>query len=136
MRSVILAIFCVIAIACATQAQAESSLSIRLVQASNQAAGVAGALGDVAELLKTNLPFDTFTLLSSKTLGLPAAGQVGLGNEFTVSCQGTQRSLSIRVSRGGEKVLDTTVSLQSGIPLILGGFPAKPGKMILILLAN
>jgi len=115
---------------------AGSRLAIRLVEANNRGGGVAGELGDVAELLKGNLPFNTFRLISAKSMALPAGGEVELGRGFRASCEGPQRGLTIRVTRDRKPVLNTTVELADGTPLILGGFPIDGGKMILVLLAQ
>lgn len=124
------------AILCAAPAFAGSSVSIRLVQADNSGSGVGGGLDDVSELLKSNLPFNSFKLVSSGSVQLPAGGSAGLGQGFAAQCKGSQDSMQITVTRGGKKVLDTKVGLQDDVPLILGGFPAGSGKLMLVLLAQ
>ncbi len=110
------------------------SLSIRLVQAANEGSGVGGGLGDVAQLLQDNLRFKSFQLVSSRSIGLPASGATELGQGFTARCSGGAGNLSVAIERGGTRVLSSTVQLQKGAPLLLGGFSSSGGKMIVILL--
>ena len=117
-------------------ALAGSTLTIRLVEASNKGGGVSAELRDVADLLQNNLPFKAFQLLATKSVRLPASGDIDLGRGFTAHCEGPQRNLAVRVIRDRKPVLDSTVELQDGTPLILGGFPADGGKMIVILLVR
>jgi hypothetical protein len=109
------------------------SLSIRLVQAGNEGSGVGGGLGDVAQLLQDNLRFKSFQLVSSKSIGLPANGAAELGQGFTARCSGGANNLSVAIERSGKRVLSSTVQLQRGTPLIVGGFSSGNGKMIVIL---
>jgi hypothetical protein len=123
-----------LALACmAGTAQAES-LSIRLVQASNEGGGVGGGLADVAQLLQDNLRFKSFQLVSSRSISLPANGATELGQGFTARCSGGAGNMSVAIERGGKRVLSSTVQLQRGAPLLLGGFSSGGGKMIVILL--
>lgn len=112
---------------------AAGSVSIRLVQASNEGSGVGGGLGDVAQLLQDNLKFKSFQLVSSKSIGLPASGAAELGQGFTARCSGTADNLSVSIERGGKRVLSSTVQLQPGTPVMMGGFSSGNGKMIVIL---
>lgn len=117
----------------AVPAWAGGSVSIRLVQAGNDGGGVGSGLGDVAQLLQDNLKFKSFQLVSSKSIGLPAKGAAELGQGFTARCSGTAESLDVAIERGGKRVLSSTVQLQAGTPVILGGFASGGGKMIVIL---
>jgi hypothetical protein len=78
---------------------AGSTLSIRLVEASNSGQGMGSGLGDVSRLLQENLPFKSFQLLASRSMSLPANGTASLSAGFVARCSGKQDSLS-DASRG------------------------------------
>ena len=111
-------------------------LTLRLVEASNRGKGVGEGLGDVAPLLSNNLPFSSFKLVAAQSLPMPANGTVDMGYGFSARCTGRQSNLRVAVARRGRPVLQSTVELQTGMPLILGGFPTETGKMIVILVVR
>lgn len=112
-----------------------TTLSVRLVEASNNGAGVDPGLADVAGLLQGSLRFTRYRLVAQKRMRLPASQTVTLAG-YAVQCEGPQRGLRIRVRSKGTGLLDTTANLRDGKPLVLGGFPAKSGKLILVFLAQ
>jgi hypothetical protein len=113
-----------------------AQLSLRLVEASNSGRGSPPALNDVSGILKGSLGFDSCTFLASGWVRLPADRQTRTLAEYAVTCSGPQAKLSIAVRRGGKPVLKTTVSLQDGKPLLVGGFPAAAGKHVLVFLVQ
>jgi hypothetical protein len=113
-----------------------STLSVRQVEASHAGQGMDTGLGDVSQLLRDNLPFKSFQLLASRSMSLPADGVASLSRGMVVRCSGDQRNMKVTIESGGRKVMQSTVELRDGIPLIMGGFPSGKGKMILILLAK
>jgi hypothetical protein len=125
-----------VAFAVAAAAHAAPTLSVRLVEASREGGGVGRDLGDVAAVLQQNMPFDTFRLLSSRTMRLPGDQQHDMGSGYAVRCAGEQQSLAITVSRDGRVVLRSTVALRDETPLILGGFPSRSGKIIIVLVVR
>jgi hypothetical protein len=108
-------------------------LSIRLVEASNSGQGAGGGLEDVAQLLKDNLPFDSFRLLAEKSMGLPANGSVALAEGIVVKCSGDQGNLSVTIERGRKEQIRNTIELRKDSPFIVGGFPSGKGKTIVVL---
>jgi len=114
---------------------AGSSLSIRLVHATNQKQGSTRGLGDVAHVLKRSLPYNHFRLVASRGTRLPAKGAVSLDG-YSVHCEGPQNKLRITVSRGGRRLVNTSVSLRDGTPFVLGGLPSSQGKLILVFVAR
>lgn len=130
---IILAGFCALALTIGV-AFAGPTMSIRLVEASNAAKGVGAGLGDVAQLLGENLPFNSFRLVAQQSLPLPANGSVSLADGIIARCNGTPRNLTVTIERGGKIQIQSTVELRKDTPLILGGLPSKNGKMIVILL--
>jgi hypothetical protein len=112
------------------------TLTIRLVDASNSGQGAGGGLEDVAQLLKENLPFNSFRLVANRSMPLPANGTVSLAEGIQARCSGDQRNLSVAIERGGKAQIQSTVELRNNTPLILGGMPSDKGKLIVILLAK
>ena len=119
----------------AGESLAGSTLTVRLVAASNVGQGMGVGLGDVSSLLRDNLPFKTFQLLASRSMSLPADGPASLSGGIVVYCSGSQRDLNVVIEKGGSKVLQSTTELRDGIPLLLV-LPASKGKRIVILLAK
>ncbi len=122
-------------LAAAAPCEAGRSLSIRLVHASNKQKGNNAGLQDVIQVLRT-LRYNHYRLVASASLGLPPGnGAASLGG-YTVRCSGPQKSLKITVSRGRRQLVNTTVSLRDGKPIILGGLPSQEGKLILVFVAR
>lgn len=117
-------------------AVAGDMVSIRLVEAHNEGAGVAKALDDVSGLLQSNLPFRRFDLAGQGRMGLPADGSVSLPHGIQVLCQGNQANLRVRVTRGGAQIVDTTLGLADHRPVILGGIPHNRGRLLVLLVAQ
>jgi hypothetical protein len=105
------------------------SVSVRLVEASNTQGASSAALGDVVGILKNNLRYSRFTLLAAGSMRLPQGGTRALAG-YVVTCKGSEKSLRITVKRGRGALINTTVQLARGRPLILGGFPSGGGKKI------
>jgi len=115
---------------------AGNRLSIRLVKASNTEGGSAAGLSDVIKTLADSLPYKHFSLVASGTMPLPARGSVQQLGGYTVECDGAQSKLSIKVKRRGKTVLRKSANLPDGTHLIVGGFPAADGKLILVFVAK
>ena len=110
-----------------------ATLNVRLVEASQSGPSTAPGLQDVAGLLARNTPYTHFALLSSRSMTLPGEGTLTMGTGVSVACSGSPKSLNILVRQGGSTVLKTTVKIDDQAPLILGGFPSRGGKLLLIL---
>jgi hypothetical protein len=115
---------------------AGSLLSLRLVEASHAGQGMGVGLGDVANLLQNNLPYKSFQLLASRSMALPANGVASLSSGLVARCSGGQDNLSVVLERGGKKIMQTTVELRDGTPLIIGGISSAQGKLIIVLLTK
>lgn len=111
-------------------------LSVRLVEASHAGQGMGAGLGDVAHLLQNNLPYKSFHLLASRSMSLPASGVASLSAGMVAKCTGGLENLNVVIEQGGKKVLQTTLGLREGTPLIIGGIPSRQGKLIVIFLAK
>ena len=115
---------------------AGSTLSIRLVEAGNAGQGMGTGLGDVSALLQNNLPYKTFRLLASRSMDLPANSAASLESGIVARCSGGQDNMKVVLERGGKKLMQTTVELRDGTPLIIGGISSGQGKLIVVLLAK
>ncbi len=124
-----------ILLAGAVEAWSGQTVSVRLVRASNEEAGDTAGIEDVATILAGSLPFKNFRLVASAQTPLPAAARLQLGS-YTVACKGPQDKLAIAVSQGRNELLNTSVRLRDGKPLILGGFPDGEARMVLVFVAR
>ena len=122
--------------ACAATGAAGEQLGLRLVEATNDNAGIAPGLADVADLLKRNMPFTGYRLVDSRSVPLPANGTTEMRLGFSVQCSGTQNSLAVTVMQKRNVLLRTNTALEDGKPLILGGFSGGGGRIFLILLVR
>lgn len=116
-------------------AMAGDTVSIRLVRADNQG-GVDPAVQDVVQAMSKDFAFKGFHLEAQTTLKLPAAKPVTLGT-YQVECTGTTKELRVKVSRDSKPVLNATVTLVAGKPVLLGGLPVagSDARQIVVLLA-
>jgi hypothetical protein len=116
----------------ANVAIAADDVSLRLVHASNSGKSVDAALSDVSATLTSNLPFSNYSVVDSKNLSI---GQtVSCAQDLSVATTGSRESMKITVKQGGKQMLNTTVSLGAGKPLLLGGFPAAGGGKIILIM--
>jgi hypothetical protein len=127
-----------LSLALALWAPAGELLTLRLVEARNLRGPAVDdrELADVQQVLKSSLPFNSFTVLDTQQTRLPANSTLKLRRDFAVECRGEQGNLTLRVEREGRQLLTTNVQLQDGKPLILGGFTVDGGKLILVLVAR
>lgn len=120
----------------ALPALAGDRVSVRLVEATNDGKGDGAGLEDVVKVLKKNLSYQNYALVSRTSIALPAKGDAQKVGGYSVICSGTQANLSILVKHGSKKLLQTTVKLDDGTPLVMGGFPSGKGKMVLVFVAE
>ena len=117
----------------APAAMAET-LQVHMVQASNSGdAKIDAGLKSFEKLLKSNLPFKRFTLVDTKTVALPGGKPIPL-KDYTLTCKGAASNLAISLSHKGRKVVNSSVKIAQGKPLIVGGFPDASDKNARVLL--
>ena len=114
---------------------AGGTLSIRLVEARTGKPHQGPGLADVAATLKS-MRYNQFTLIGQARTSLPATGTASRLGSYTVVCSGKQDSLQILVRSGKRKLLSTTVRLRDGKPVVIGGFPARGAKHVLVFLSR
>lgn len=110
-------------------------LSIRLAHVTEDGPGRGEGLEDVSELLSRSLVYKGHRLVAQTTVPLPVHGVQRQLGKYEVHCAGSLESLAISIRRGSSKLLNTTVHLKPGRPLILGGFPAEDGRMVFVFVA-
>jgi len=120
----------------ALPAVAGDRVNIRLVEATRGDSAAAAGLEDVQELLQNNLNYQAFALLASGSAPLPSKGNKLALGALNIELQGYQTDLYIKIRQGDRKLMQTSVSLEDGVPLILGGFPSDGGKYVLIFVAE
>ena len=103
------------------------------------AAGRVGGdgLADVLPLLRGNLGFSDYRLVSSRRMILAegAAAELGDGLRLQVRDIGA-RHCTLHISRGAQELLSTRLRLAPGRPLVLGGFPAGDGARTLMVVIS
>lgn len=109
-----------------------ATVKIRLVEAfnSNQAS-VSSGLQDVSGILKKNLRFNSFKLLGSNIVNLPANAPVTIG-PYQLILTGDSGNLSVRVLKDRKNIFQSKVKLIQNSPVLIGGFQGKTGKIIFI----
>ncbi len=120
----------------AMMSEAGELVTLRLVEASNTGDGVSPELKDVGSILKAQLPFKSYRLVDRGKCKLPADQSIGMSRGYRIRCTGVQDNFTIKIRQGKSEILQTTVALKDGKPLMLGGFPSNKGKLLLILLAK
>jgi hypothetical protein len=120
----------------ATAADA-GALSIRLVEAHNDGPKGAGpGLGDVADVLARNIPYQHFDLADRRDVTVPGTHKVSMRGGYVVNCSGSVEALEVSIRRGRKSLLNTQLSLRAGKPVVLGGFPGGRGKYLVVLVAS
>lgn len=120
----------------ASQCHAGSVLSIRLIEATNEARGNAKGIEDVVGILGKSLAFRNYKLVASSSLRLPAKNATTVLGGYKVKCSGQAKGLAITVVQGKRQLLKTKVVLRRKKPVMLGGLPSKKGKRILVFMES
>lgn len=109
---------------------AADTVKIRLAEAHNQTPPTTStSLKDVEGLLK-GLRYNSFTLIASSSLPLPANQKVRVG-QYTLECKGDKTKLEVTIYKNNVKLMKSNVIFR-GKPVIIGGLPGKKGKHFFI----
>lgn len=116
-------------------ASADEQINLKLVLAKKTENGSVGkGLNDLKDLLKSNLSYNSYTLLGQKTVPLEENKEISLAGEVTVAIANVkEHALNLSIKHGKKKVLSARVNLRKGKPAVLGGFSGKKGKMMVVL---
>lgn len=89
----------------------------------------AKALSDILPLLRGNLGFSNYQLISQRRMTVEDGAAADLGEDLTLEIGNIgAKHCTIRISRQGQELISTRVRLAPGRPLVLGGFPAGDGS--------
>ena len=104
-----------------------TSVHALLISASNQKGGSDPKLSGYESTLRRNLPFDTFRLTGEGSTAIASGGRssVALGRGHRLELQsekggGSGIRLKVQWMDGNKVVMNTTLTLQPGVPAVLG----------------
>lgn len=117
-----------------------ASVQALLISASKGGKGSDPALAPYEATLKRTLPFDTFKLTaqgSASVSGAKSNASISLGAGHRIQLSGVTRAddgIKVRVewTKGGEAMMSTSLTLQPGVPAVLGR--AGDGEVPVVLL--
>lgn len=118
-----------------------ATVSALLISASNQKGKSDPRLAAYETTLRRNLPFDTFRLTGEGTAAVAAGGRasVSLGQGHHLELQGEPGSgpgirLKVNWMSGSKTLMSTSLSLQPGVPAVLGRRGGGDGEVPVVLL--
>lgn len=140
--TVLLGLACLLTAAAASYAE-PVSIQATMILASNDPAPLDSRLDKVEYKLRRIFGFEYYRHYGegSVLLNLPGQSTIDLGHGFRLSIAASgSRDDKIRTTvqwfRGDELVLNTTVGMKSGVPVILGGISHGGGTLIVTLVAE
>jgi hypothetical protein len=137
----LLAVACLLATAAVSHA-GPVTIQATLILASNDPAPLDSRLDKVEYKLRRIFGFEYYKYYGEGTalLNLPGESTVDLGHGFRLSISASGSGDKIRTCvqwfRGDEMVLNTTVGMKRGVPVILGGISHEGGTLIVTLVAE
>lgn len=138
----LLAIACLLSTAAGSRAE-PVTIQATLILASNDAAPLDSRLDKIEYKLRRIFGFEYYRHYGqgAAVLNLPGQSTVDLGHGFRLSIStDSSKDDKIRTSvqwyRGDEMVLNTTVGMKRGVPVILGGISHEGGTLIVTLVAE
>ncbi|MCF7855722.1 MAG: hypothetical protein K9N51_13055 [Candidatus Pacebacteria bacterium] len=104
---------------------ARRTVEIRFVRADNKKADeTEEALADILPLLRQNLRFTRYRLISRRTVALSEGQRIPLAYGYTLNFSNVQsQALTVHIFRQQQMLLRTRLRLKSRRPVLLGGFP-------------
>ena len=138
----LLTVACLLATAASSFAE-PATIQATMILASNDPAPLDSRLDKVEYKLRRIFGFEYYRHYGegSALLNLPGQSTIDLGHGFRLSISATgSKDGKIRTTvqwfRGDELVLNTTVGMKSGVPVILGGISHAGGTLIITLVAE
>jgi len=138
----LLAVACLLATAAVSRAE-PVTIHATLILASNDPAPLDSRLDKVEYKLRRIFGFEYYRHYGegSAVLNLPGQSTVDLGHGFrlSISASGSKDDkirTSVQWFRRDEVVLNTTVGMNRGVPVILGGISHEGGTLIVTLVAE
>jgi len=118
---------------------AAGPVQVRLIAAGADDQHVDPQLADIADFLKQNLAFSRYELLAKQTIEpLPAKHKIHLPRKLQVHCSGEPGNLKVELHHGdeGKLLLRTTLQIEPGQPLVIGGTRDARDHLILVFLTE
>lgn len=123
----------------AGQAAEGASVQALLISASNQKGGSDARLAAYETTLRRNLPFNTFRLDGEGTAAISAGKSaslaLGRGHKLELQSEGGGGGIRLKVQwlNGTKVVMNTTLTLQPGVPAVLGRRGGDEGEVPVVL---
>lgn len=118
-----------------------AAVTALLINASNQKGGSDRRLAPYDATLRRNLPFDTFRLAGEGSARINAGGHasvsLGRGHQLSLhseSGRGAGIHLKVDWTSGGKTLMSTSLTLQPGVPAVLGRRGGGDGEVPVVLL--
>ncbi len=118
-----------------------ASVNALLITASNQKGGSDRRLAAYEATLRRNLPFDTFRLAGEGSARVGAGGRasisLGRGHQLALQSEagrGAGIRLKVDWTSGGKTLMSTSLTLQPGVPAVLGRRGGDDGEVPVVLL--
>ena len=141
-KIVLLVIACLLAGVVASGAE-PVTIQATLILASNNPAPMDSRLDRIEYKLRRIFGFEYYRHYGegSALLNLPGESTVELGHGFQIAISSSSSKdgkirASVQWFRGDEMVLNTTVGMKRGVPVILGGISHEGGTLIVTLVAE
>jgi hypothetical protein len=119
-----------------------ATLEATMILASNERAAMDRRLEKVEFQLRRMFKFEYYKHFGEgqAIVNMPGQASIDLGHESRLDIRATGRDGKVRAEvtwiKGGQSVLNTTVSLKRGAQVILGGVPHDGGTLIVTLSAK
>ncbi len=112
---------------------AGGSLSVRMLEADNSDKPSSPSVTDIAPMLQRTLRFSSYRLLATRRMVL-RDGEAGAFNQgVTVRfSEVSDKSLTVEVRKGKQRILHTRLLLRRGKPVVLGGIPGEAGTSLIL----
>jgi hypothetical protein len=138
----LLAAVCLLSAAGISRAES-TTIRAMLILASNDGAPQDARLDKIEYKLRRIFQFEYYRFYGEGEvfLNLPGQATIDLGRGFRLSISASDSGdykvrTSVQWFRGDEMVLNTTVGMSRGVPVILGGISQDSGKLIVTLVAE
>lgn len=138
----LLAMVCLLASSGISRAES-ATIRAMMILASNDAAPQDARLDKIEYKLRRIFGFEYYRFYGEGAafLNLPGQSTIDLGHGFRLSISASESEddkvrTSVQWFRGDETVLNTTVGMSRGVPVILGGISHEGGTLIVTLVAE
>ncbi len=136
-------LFVVLAVPLASLRAADATVHGILITASNQPGATDHRLSEYEPTLRRILRFESYHFIGEDraNLGVPSSGRlsVGEGHELEITTEkadGKSLQVKVRWTAGGRTLMNTGLTLRSGVPAVLGGPSTGRGEVYAVILTG